>query len=370
MTIKKNQFFPQTVPHPGGTLAEKLEEMGMGPKEFALRTGKPEKTIIAILNGQSSITPDMAIQFENVTKIPAHFWMNHQRGYDEFIARKKHKAVIAGAVPWAKAFPLAEMIKKNWLPAVTTKEEKTDALLSFFGIANHHAWTDYYLNQELKVAFRISLHNTSNPFSISAWLRKGDLQAAAMEVPAYDKVKFRQNLEQIKELMAAQAEGYFRALQKICLHAGVKVVYTPCIAKAPISGATRWIGDTPLVQMSGRYKRNDVFWFTFFHEAGHILLHGKKDIFLEQVDYDDKDIEKEKEANDFAVKWTFSEAEEEQFMTEVSDLRNEDNILEYAQKFNTHPAMIAGRLCHKGLVNYAFAHKFFTPVNLEVDGDH
>ena len=79
----QNQYFPQSVPHPGETLVEKLEEMGMGPKEFALRTGKPEKTITAILNGGSSITPDMAVQFENVTKIPAHFWMNHQRGYDE-----------------------------------------------------------------------------------------------------------------------------------------------------------------------------------------------------------------------------------------------------------------------------------------------
>lgn len=77
----QNQYFPQTRPHPGETLAEKLAEMEMDPKEFALRTGKPEKTIIAVLNGESSITPDMAIQFENVTKIPATFWMNHQRSF-------------------------------------------------------------------------------------------------------------------------------------------------------------------------------------------------------------------------------------------------------------------------------------------------
>lgn len=82
----QNQYFPQSVSHPGTTLEEKLEEMGMGPKEFALRTGKPEKTITAILNGGSSITPDMAVQFENVTKIPANFWTNRQRGYDEYLS--------------------------------------------------------------------------------------------------------------------------------------------------------------------------------------------------------------------------------------------------------------------------------------------
>lgn len=86
---KHNQYFPQSVPHPGETLAEKMEEMEMGPKEFALRTGKPEKTIIAILNGKSSITPDMAVLFENETKIPATFWMNYQSGYDEYIAKIK-----------------------------------------------------------------------------------------------------------------------------------------------------------------------------------------------------------------------------------------------------------------------------------------
>ena len=68
METTKNQYIPQVVFHPGETLAEKLKEMGMGPKEFAVRTGKPEKTISEILNSKSSITPEMAVQFESVTK--------------------------------------------------------------------------------------------------------------------------------------------------------------------------------------------------------------------------------------------------------------------------------------------------------------
>jgi len=91
----QNQYFPQSIIHPGETLAEKLEEMEMGPKEFALRTGKPEKTITAVLKGESSITADMAVQFENVTQIPASYWMNHQRGYDEYIARVSKKSPSA-----------------------------------------------------------------------------------------------------------------------------------------------------------------------------------------------------------------------------------------------------------------------------------
>lgn len=82
-----NEYLPESRPHPGETLAEKLEEMEMGPKEFALRTGKPEKTITAILKGESAITHNLALLFEAVTSIPAHFWMNHQKGFDECLAK-------------------------------------------------------------------------------------------------------------------------------------------------------------------------------------------------------------------------------------------------------------------------------------------
>jgi HTH-type transcriptional regulator / antitoxin HigA len=92
-----NQYIPQVAFHPGETLSEKLDELGMGPKEFAVRTGKPEKTIIAIIKGKSSITAEMAVQFEHVLKIPAHFWLNIQRSHDEFVAREERKAVLTAS---------------------------------------------------------------------------------------------------------------------------------------------------------------------------------------------------------------------------------------------------------------------------------
>lgn len=87
--LTQNQYNPQIAFHPGETLSEKLEELGMGPKEFSVRTGKQEKTIIAVLKGNSSITPEMAVQFEHVLKIPAHFWLNIQRNFDEYLAREE-----------------------------------------------------------------------------------------------------------------------------------------------------------------------------------------------------------------------------------------------------------------------------------------
>jgi addiction module HigA family antidote len=303
----QNQYFPQSVPHPGETLAEKLEEMEMGPKEFALRTGKPEKTIIAIVKGKSSITSDMAVQFEYVTKIPAKLWMNLQQGYDEYLSRKKRQKVVQEALAWVEKFPLAEMIKKGWLPPSATIEEKTMEMLAFFGFASHTAWEDYYFHQQLKVAFRISLSQTNESYAVSVWLRKGELQAAKLEAKEYSEKKFKDALPELKSIMVNYPTDFFNPLQLICLEAGVKVVHVPCLNNAPIYGSTRWLNDTPFIQVSDFDQRNDRFWFTFFHEAGHILLHGKKEVFLKNLDYANKDLQKEQEADAFAEKWTVAE---------------------------------------------------------------
>lgn len=359
--IKQNEYFPQSIPHPGVSLSEKLEEMGMGPKEFAVRTGKPEKTVTAILKGSSSITPDMAILFEKVLLIPASFWLTKQQRFDEFAARTKSKTSIKDSLNWAKSFPFPEMVKKGWLPEASGIDNKIETLLGFFRLSNSSAWDDYYIGQKLKLDFRISLNNTHEPHAISAWLRQGEIMAEKVDAPAYDEKKFRELLNDIKTLMATDSKP-FKKLPEICLTAGVKVIYTPCLPKAPISGSTRWINETPLIQLSGRYNRIDSFWFTFFHETGHILLHGKKDIFLEEVDYTGKDQSKEDEANAFAVKWTLTESEE----AEINEMFNLDDeaILNFAKKFNTHPAMIVGRLRHRGFKTHRFGRKYLDPVIL------
>lgn len=363
MATKINQYQPDIVFHPGETLWEKLEELGMGPKEFAVRTGKPEKTIIAILKGKSSITPEMAVQFEHVLKIPAHFWLNKQRNYDEFMARKEREEQLSESTEWAKQFPIADMVKKGWLTSKRSIEEKTSELLAFFSISSHTAWEDYYLKQQLKVAFRISLAHTKEPYAISAWLRKGELQAAELSANPYNEKAFKNALPELKRIMAEHPHNFFSQLQDICLNVGVKVVHTPCVKKAPINGSTRWLNDTPLIQLSGRYKRNDIFWFTFFHEAGHILLHGKKDIFLEDIDYSEIDKKKEVEADNFAVKWTLTREEQAEILQQSSI--TEEGIIEFAKKFITHPAIIIGRLQRDKVIPYTMGSRFFKPVDFE-----
>lgn len=365
-----NQYIPTIVFHPAETLREKLEEMGMGIKEFALRTGKPEKTIIAVLNEESSLTPEMAVLFENVTKIPADFWINKQARYNEFIARKRHAEAIAEAEEWVKEFPYAEMAKHNWVSPTRNIEEKTINLLSYFGVASHTAWEKLYMESELKVAAYTSLKHTHEPHAISAWLRQGELQAKKTEVPDFESKKLKSNIPAMRKLMVEQPVNFFEQLQQLCFEAGVILLFTPKLPKVPLSGSTRWINENPLIQLTARYGQNDRFWFTFFHELGHIILHGKKYISLENVDFAAADPEKEQEAHDFAVKHTFSKKQEEKLLSEHPNSISADDIVNYAHEFNTHPAMIIGRLQFLKLIHYSVGREFILPVNLSSDDTH
>lgn len=346
----KNQYSPRTVSHPGSTLGAKIQEMGMSVREFALRAAKPEKTILAVIRGDSSITPDMAVIFENVTGIPAHFWMARQRNYDEFLARERMAQRLEDSAAWADCFPIKCMEKYGWLQPFNDIASKTKALLQFFAVTSPEAWENFYMNQQLKVAFRISLRSTIEPYAISAWLRQGDRQAETISVSEeYSDKKLRERIPSMKSLMVEKPEDWSSTLRDLCAECGVKLVYTPALPKAPINGATRWIASKyPCIQMSSQEKRYDTFWFSFFHEVGHIILHGKKDFFLENVDYDNKETEKENEADCFAANILLSSAQEAEIIAN-NDFSSEA-ILKYSRQFHTHPSIILGRLQHKRLI--------------------
>lgn len=181
MTQTRPFFDPAKLPivyHPGETLDEKLQEMGMGVKEFATRVSKPEKTIIAVLKGRSSLTPDMAVAFEMVTKIPADMWLRLQKSYDEFIARKQREKSLKDGMQWAKKFPYAEISSLGWFSGINDADDATnivDTLCIFFAVSSPKGWEDFYLKQRLRVSFSISLAEACDPYALSAWLRQGEI---------------------------------------------------------------------------------------------------------------------------------------------------------------------------------------------------
>jgi HTH-type transcriptional regulator/antitoxin HigA len=337
-----NEYLPDFVSPPGETLMEMLEERGMSQSELAERTGRPKKTINEIIKGKATITPATALQLERVLGAPASFWNDREQHYRESLARQAERDSLEGQVGWLSQFPIKEMVSFGWLPQAADPIEMLENVLNFFGIA---APTQWQIVWEMGVAFRQSTAFESDPFAVSAWLRRGEIEAQQMDCAPYDSDRFLSALSTVRELTTQPPAIFHPETIALCAQAGVAVVFVPELPKARVSGATRWL--TPnkaLIQVSLRYKTDDQLWVTFFHEAGHILKHGKRDVFIEN---DGEKDEKEDEANQFAADFLIP-ATEYRRLTPRTGHYSKDEIRDFAHRLKIASGIVVGRLQHDG----------------------
>ncbi len=341
----QNQYTPNYVAHPGETLLETLEALGMSQADLADRTGRPKKTINEIIHGKSAITPETALQLERALRVPASFWNNLERNYREFLAKQEEQKKLQDQVEWLKKIPVNDMSKRGWIQLYKDKIQQLREVLTFFGVVSPERWKEVWGN--MPVAFRRSSAFESSPGAITAWLRRGEIEAQNIYCASYDAGKFRKVLQQIRSLTTESLEFFQPEVVRLCSKVGVAVVFVPELPKTHVCGATRWLkSDKALIQLSLRHKTDDHLWFAFFHEAGHVLLHGKHDVFLETDNNDDP---KEQEANDFAANFLIPEAELRKF-TRSNHQYTKVAIQKFAADIGIAPGIIVGRLQHAKLL--------------------
>lgn len=349
-----NQFIRderELLSKPGDTILETLEHIKMSQAELAERMGKTASKINDIISGKEPITVNTALQLEKVLNIQAQFWLNREMLYREKLSRIEQEEALEECLDWLKEQPIKELKKCGYIKTEKSGTKMASELLQFYGVASPVQWENIYVQEYANANFRKSPAYKTALSSMSAWLRIGEVEIKKMNLPEYDKEKFKEILKQIKHLAKSHPEDFAIQLQKLCAQAGVAVVYTPNLPQAPISGATRWIGGNPIIQLTDRYNSNDQFWFTFFHESGHILLHGKKDVFIESFKGHDLDPVKEEEANKFAGDWLLPDS----FINELPEGKiTEKDIRRIARLYETHPAIVLGRLYNLGKLPYTF----------------
>ncbi len=351
-----NDFHPDYIVPPGATLSDLLEERGMYQAELAGRIGLSTKTLNEIIKGKAPITPETALHLENVFGVPARFWNNREVLYREAIERVEEREQILRHADWVRSFPYKQMARlfSEYLEEVDGRSQDAiyrqgRSLLTFFGLGTPEQWDEIWLNP--RVAFRKSLAFSSDPKPISAWLQYGLRKANEMkEVNAFDRATFMAALRQIRTMTRESPEAFAPRMQQLCADSGVAVVFTPQLDGAKISGATQWVRpDLALIQLSLRGKTNDKFWFTFFHESAHILLHGKKDVFLEGSD-DDLEAEKEEEANEWASAFLIPPKQLAEFI-DGGDY-SADAVTNFADSLGIAPGIAVGQLQHRGILGY------------------
>lgn len=355
MTDGRWLYLPDAISAPGETLHELLDERGITQKDLAARMGRPIKTINEIVKGKAQITPDTAVELERALGLPAAFWNEREAHFRGYLARVHADQRATRWFAWLDELPIDNMMDAEALPKLrrTTGNRKQllDAALKFFGVASPDEWKQVYAKPQ--AAYRRTREEQSDRGAIAAWLRLGELQAEQCDCAVFDARRFRETLNAIRKLTVEPPEQFQPTMMQLCANVGVVLALVPGIPRAHVSGAARWINRRAVIQLSLYGKLNDRFWFTFFHEAGHILLHGRGEVFLDDLGAGGRDSKFEQQANQFAARFLIPT----EFEPGLRTLSTESSIRRFSERLEIHPGIVVGRLQHERILSYQ------TPLN-------
>ena len=361
----------QLLSPPGETILETIVNLGISRTELGERLGKSKAKTSDLINGKTAVTNETARKLEMVLGVSASFWLNLEKEYQEEIVEIEKLSFFETCKEWKKEFPIPHLKKLNFLPDTRDELLLSEALLKFFGIASPKEWEKIYCEESM--SFKIELKHTATPQAVSTWLRIGELKARAINVSDFDKKKLKAQLHNIKKLAESPTENWLQELQNLCAGAGVFLCLVPSVPKAPIYGVARWINkkSTPLVQLTDRNKDYNSFWFSFYHELGHILLHNKSEVFLEGLDDIAQDDNKEQEADDFAKKHMNipeQKIADLQKLNSISRDRKIEVVHSLAQEAGLHPSIIVSQLQRHDII--AYSDKAFNELKLRVEFEY
>jgi HTH-type transcriptional regulator/antitoxin HigA len=293
-------FEPDWLSAPGGTILDIIEERDMSSKELAGLLGYSLDRTEKLVTGKEAITRDVAALLAERVGGSEKFWLSRENNYRNEVARLQGSGSAAAAKAWLDELPLKDMQKFGWIPSHGRAEDNVAACLKYFRVSNVKEWRSKYSQFLSLVSFRTSPTHKSEPGSVIAWLRYGEIKSDEIACHAWNAVGFERSLITMRRLTRKKEPSIFvPELRKLCAENGVALVIARGPAGCRASGATRFLSDKKaMILLSFRYLADDQFWFTFFHEAGHLLMHSHKAVFLE--DGSDVSLKEEHEANLFA----------------------------------------------------------------------
>lgn len=337
---KKHEFKPDYVVLPGESIKEMIDYMGLTQKDFARRLEISEQSLIRILQGKQPITHETALKLELVTGVSNEFWIAREANYQKHLARLEDEKNEEINKEFLKRFPIKELINRGIIKASKDAAELKNEILRFFKVGNIEAF--YNVLDHNTVAARSSKAYPTETVNAITYLHLGMKKAEDMHLGEYSHKKLDMAIEKLRELTRKEPEIFVKKTREILAEAGVAVVYEPRFKGMHLNAVCSWtssIKGKAIIVMNDKGKSEDIFWFSLFHELGHIRLHGKKQMFL---NYGKTDETLEKEADDFAADQLLPNIE---FDKGISI--NEDMIYEIAGNAGIAVGIVAGRYAHQ-----------------------
>lgn len=329
---------------PGRFLGEILDEKHITQKDLASRLGKPHQAVNEIVQGTKEITSETAVGLEKVLGVSAQFWLNLESQYQLVRTRLRLSKISKSEFRLAAQYPYKDMSDRGWVPPAKEPLEQVGYLCRFFGVNSLGR-----VSVTESAAFRVAAKFKSSPYALAAWLRRAQLDAEKIDTVPWSVEKVKALIPELRTLTRKDSGTALGILKEKLAGVGIALALVPHLPKTYANGAAFWVSPKKaVIELSDRGKFADIFWFSFFHELGHLLLHGKKAVFID--DDSGKDA-KEKEADFFAGEKLIPAVEFKKFR-DAGDL-TESAIIRFARDIDIDPGVVMGCLHYEGALPYS-----------------
>lgn len=327
---------------PGATIKEQLEDRGMSQKEFASRMAMSEKHISHLINGTVQLTADMANRLEMVLGIPASFWNNLEAIYRDKLTKVEEENKMDADIEIARNFPYSNMAELGWIEAENSQKEKVYHLRKYFEVSN------LGLLQKPELIPRIACRRLNitekADYALLAWAQRAKLEARHQQVAPINLQLLTERLPDIRRLTTKDPQIFCPELIRLMAECGIAVVFLPHLKGSFLQAATFCDGNKIVVGLTVRGKDADKFWFSLFHEIGHIILGH-----IHQHGCSDDD---EKAADNFAEESLISKETFDLFVAAKDFTKG--SIIMFAMRNEIDPGIVVGRLQKKGEIKYTW----------------
>lgn len=335
--------------HPGETIGDILIERGITQAELAARTGVTPAYVCNVIAGKKDISAKFAFALEYALGIPKSFWINLQANYDAELLEACEAETITDEEREARN-NLKDIVKylreTREMPAREGVDDSILSLRKSLQISNIANLKEMIPGG----ALRMSSRSKVDPYVMGAWIRLCQIAGEKRNVSTkFDTENIDVLVSEIKNIMCGDGESIQRSLTDLFAEYGIVFSVVRNFRGAPVHGFISKKNDgTYQMVLTIRGSFADIFWFSLFHELGHIV-NGDVNSSINFIDYDGKaDIEVN--ADKFAGARLIDPSAYETFIRKADFSLSA--IRSFAESQHIKPYIVIGRLQHEKIIKY------------------
>lgn len=352
MAVKKTGISLDLIIHPGETIADVLDERGLTQVELAARTGVTPAYISKVISGKKNISANFAMSLEYALGVPKSFWLNLQANYDAELLEYNEEHTITEEEKNVRK-KLSEVIKflreSSTIPETQTVNDNILSLRNVFQVSN-------LCNLKALVpsgAFRLSTCTTIEPYVLGAWLRICQMSARISHEKQFSLDNLDLLIAKLKAIMVNENCDLQIELSSIMMEYGIDFSVVRNFRGAPVHGYISQKSENRYqMALTIRGSYADIFWFSIFHELGHIVngdvLKTQKFIDIMEREQTNREIE----ADRFATNALINHDDYARFVG-VGDY-SIASIIRFARSQNIMPYIVIGRLQKERRIPYTW----------------